>query len=100
MARIKINFSGVQSANNGLKRTLREMERLEDQLSLLQQQLDPDIQSRYGISAQLRSCRNAASALTNRTRRLHSVAAAGVQKYRDAESRLSRSAPDNRKATI
>lgn len=100
MARIKISFSGVQSANEGLKKTLRSMERLEEQLSALQQQVDPEIQSRYGIAAQLRSCRNSASSLENRTRKLHSVAAAGAQKYREAESRLNRSAPDNRTVTI
>ena len=96
MARIKINFSGVQSANDNLKKTLRAMERLEEELSLLQRQVDPDIQSRYGIAAQLRSCKNTASALANRTRRLHSVASAGVQKYRETESRLNRSVPNNR----
>lgn len=100
MARIKINFSGVQSANEGLKKTLRSIEQLEDRLSALQKQLDPEIQSRYGISSQLRSCRNTAASLENRARKLHSVASAGAQKYREAESRLNRSAPDNRKVTI
>ena len=100
MAKIRINFSDVQAANAELKKTLRAMERLEETISALQQQVDPEIQSRYGLAAQLRSCRNTASSLTNRTRKLHSVAEAGARTYREAESRLSRSAPDNGTVTI
>ena len=100
MAQIRINFSDVQAANDGLKRTLRSMERLEEELAALQRQVDRDIQSRYGIDDRLRGCRNIAAALESRARKLHSVAAAGVRTYREAESRLSRGVPDDRKTTI
>lgn len=100
MARIRIHFSDVQSANTELKKTLQAMERLEEQLSALQQQVAPEIQSRYGISARLRSCRNAASSLADRARRLHSVAEAGVRKYRETEARLCRGAPNDGTGTM
>lgn len=95
MARIRINFSSVQSANKSLKMVLRSMEQLEWQLSTLQQQLSPEIQSRYGISAQLSNCKGKASNLTRYTQRLHNLAASGVQKYQETESNINRRAPDS-----
>lgn len=100
MARIRINFTGVQAANAELKKTLRSMKQLEQELSALRRQVDPELQSRYGIADQLRSCHNMAAALESRARKLYHVTAAGALKYREAEARLSRGAPDNRKVTI
>lgn len=100
MARIKINFISVQAANAELKKTLHSIKQLEQELSALRRQVDPELQSRYGIANQLRDCHNMAASLENRTRKLYHVASAGAQKYRDAESRLSCGAPDSRKVTI
>lgn len=95
MAQIKIRFSGVQSANNSLKATLRRLENVETALNRLQKELDPEIQSRYQVAAQLKSCKKEAASLRSKAKRLYDATDSGAQKYRTAEARLCRSAPNN-----
>ena len=100
MARIKINFSGVQTANEELKKTLCAMERLEEELSNLQRQVDLKIQAQRKIGDQLRGCWNMASALECHARKLYGVISAGERRYRETEFRLSRGVPENHEVTI
>lgn len=100
MARVRINFSGVQTANEELKKTLHAMERLEEELSDLQRQVDLKLQAQRGIGDQLSSCRNMASDLESYARKLYGVISAGEQQYRETESRLGRGVPENQKVTI
>lgn len=95
MAQIRIHFSGVQTANNGLKSTLGRLESVETALRRLQKELDPEIQSRYKVEAQLKSCKKEVSSLRAKAKRLYDATDSGARKYRTAESRLCRSAPNN-----
>ena len=96
MAKIRINFNGVQRANSELQSAIREMGRLEDILARLRREMDPEIQSRGQIGQNLRRAAAEMAAIERKAKRLHTVVEQGADSYRVTEKRLSSQAPDNR----
>lgn len=97
MAKIRINFSGVESANSDLQSLICQMEQLESSLSGLKRHMDPEIQSRHQIAQSLKSACTSVSSSRTRAKQLHSVIKSGIQRYHETEARLNAGAPDNRK---
>lgn len=95
MAKIRINFSGVNSANRDLKKLLKQMEDVEETLSQLRRRVDSDIQSRYQIGKQLKSADISAAAVRSRGKRLSGLVDQAVEQYRSTEQWLNRHTPDN-----
>ena len=95
MAKIRINFSGVNSANRDLKKLLKQMEDVEETLSQLRRRVDSDIQSRYQIGKQLKNADTAAAAVRSRGKRLSGLVDQAVEQYSSTEQWLNRHTPDN-----
>lgn len=95
MARIKINFSGVEQANTRLNQAFLQLEQLESELTNLQRHVDSEIQSRYDISSQLNRCKKNATVLRVKSKKIHTVVSGAVNKYRRAEAELNSHVPEN-----
>lgn len=95
MAKIRINFSGVDSANKDLKKLLKQMEDVEESLDELRRRVDPDIQSRKQIRKSLRSAHSSASGIESKAKKLYNLVDKAVDQYSSTERRLNRNTPDN-----
>lgn len=93
MSNIRIYFSGVFSANQVLRRAIREISELEREFELLQKRVDPKIQSRYQIAEKLSAIRRSAEAAREQAKNLLSVTDEGLRLYQETEIRLCRSVP-------
>ena len=97
MGQIKVYFSAVQAANTGLNKAANRLDALANELELLRKRLDPQILARHQIDAGLISCRISASTACTKMKKLYSTVGSSLEKYQAAESRLSRSVPDDSK---
>ena len=97
MSQIKIYFSAVQTANTELNKAANRLDTLADDLELLRKRLDLQILARHQIDAGLISCRTSASTACTKMKKLYNIVGSGLEKYRAAESQLSRSMPDDSK---
>lgn len=95
MAKIRINFSGVDSANRDLNKLLRQMADLEDDLSELCRRVEPELQRRRQIGKSLKSAHSAASDTEKKAKKLYHLVDNAVDQYNSTERRLNRNAPDN-----
>ena len=89
MAQIRINFSGVSSANDALKKQLRELEDIISTLKTAENKLPDEIKSRYRIAQNLSQARKTASDLSGRIKKMQSVTAAAVASYQTTEKNLN-----------
>ena len=94
MAQIKIIYAGVSSANQLLRKTIREMQEIESETAALKNCIVPDIQTRYQIAEQLQCCCRSSEDIYLQTSRLLSVAKSGLQKYKVTDSSLQRISPE------
>lgn len=96
MAKIKIRYAGVASANANFRRAIREIEQVEAALVEVQRDLPSEVQNQSEIFLQLKSCRTAMEAIRTQSQELLRVADGGLRLYQEADGRLSRSVPDNK----
>lgn len=95
MAKIRINFSGVDSANKDLKKLLKQMADMEEDLAGLCRRVDPDIQSRKQIRKSLRSAQSTAANCESKAKKLYNLVDKAVDQYSSTERQLNRNTPDN-----
>lgn len=96
MAKIKIRYAGVASANTNFRRAIREIEQVEAALVEVQRDLPSEVQNQSEISLQLKNCRTAMEAIRTQSQELLRVAEGGLRLYQETDGRLSRSVPDNK----
>ena len=96
MAKIKIRYAGVASANTNFRRAIREIEQVEAALVEVQRDLPSEVQNQSEISLQLKNCRTAVETMRTQSQELLRVAEGGLRLYQEADGRLSRSVPDNK----
>lgn len=97
MAKIHINFAGVDSANQILRKAVRELSQMEYELTALCVNVDLDIQSRNEIQTKLKACQFSAENIHEKADKLFSIAEKGRHMYRKTEAMLCRIVPDNDK---
>jgi len=95
MAKIRINFSGVDSANKDLKKLLKQMADMEEDLAELCRRVDPEIQSRKQIRKSLRNAQSSAAGSESKAKKLYNLVDRAVDQYSSTERRLNRNTPDN-----
>lgn len=95
MAHIQITFAGVSSANQILRKAVRELAQMEDRFALLTEAVDPEIQSRYQIGERLRFCQQTAEDSSFSASSVLEVAKAGLLEYKITEARLNRTVPED-----
>ena len=96
MAKIKIRYAGVASANANFQRAIREIEQVEAALVEVQRDLPSEVQNQSEISLQLRNCRTAVETVRTQSQELLHVVEGGLRLYQEADGRLSRSVPENK----
>lgn len=90
MAKIRIVYSGVTSANRTLRKTLTELGQLSDETAVLYRSIPSAIQSQRQIAQRLRMCSNLAASTTAQAKRLLQTVEQGAAKYENAEASLRR----------
>lgn len=95
MAKIKIDFLGVQAANLNICNVYKTLDRVDTALYAIQRGLDPQVQMRHDIRNRMVLCREIAKETFKKSKKLSNVLDNGVNAYRATETRLCRNAPND-----
>jgi len=93
MAQIRIIYSGILSANQILRKTVREITQLEETFIYLTGAVAPEIQSHYQIAERLRISQHTAEEIHQAADKIFEVTETGLLKYRITETALKQMAP-------